>query len=358
MRTPALVVDDDPLVRKLLTTYLTDWDFECMEAEDGAAAWELLTRRPFSLVLTDLRMPRLDGMELLRRLVGETALPHAGDPEVAVIVVSGAADIDTAVEALRRGACDLLTKPLDLRLLPVSVTRALERRRLRIDRREYQQALEAMVDARTSELLTTYQETLAALGSALDTRDPETHDHALRVVEYAGEIARAMGLHGAPLRDLQWGAALHDVGKIGVPDGILLKPGPLTDEEWRVMRRHPQIGHQMLQSIPFLHGALPVVLHHHERWDGTGYPDGLAGEAIPLAARIFKAADVFDALTSARPYKQPLAPQDALAELSRTAGTELDPDVVAAVVRVFPVLSARAARRAHGGAPEPGPRAA
>jgi HD-GYP domain-containing protein (c-di-GMP phosphodiesterase class II) len=184
------------------------------------------------------------------------------------------------------------------------------------------------------ELSSTYDATLRALTAALDSRDHETNGHALRVTRLAVRLGQELGLTGAALNTLELGAVLHDIGKIGVPDAILLKPGPLTDAEWAVMRRHPVLGVEMLERVPFLHGALPLVRHHHERWDGKGYPDGLAGPAIPLGARIFAVADSFDAMTSRRPYRQPVSLRQARAELARCAGAQFDPAVVAASERI------------------------
>ena len=179
-----------------------------------------------------------------------------------------------------------------------------------------------------------YEGTLRALVAALDSRDHETEGHSQRVVAYARLIAAELGVAGADLATLEQGALLHDIGKIGIPDGILCKPGPLTNAEWLTMRQHPEIGASMLNGIPFLQPALPVVRHHHERWDGRGYPQGLRGETIPLAARIFAVADSFDAMTSDRPYRRGRPRAEARAELQRGAGTQFDPAVLAAFLRI------------------------
>jgi HD-GYP domain-containing protein (c-di-GMP phosphodiesterase class II) len=184
------------------------------------------------------------------------------------------------------------------------------------------------------ELHATYDSTLHALSAALESRDRETEGHALRVVAYTARLAQQAGLDRQQLQPLLRGALLHDVGKIGVPDSILNKAGPLTDGEWKEMRRHPLIGAQMLQEIPFLADALPVVRHHHERFDGSGYPHGLKGEAIPLGARIFSVVDTFDAITSDRPYRTARSVSEARAEIMRCAGTQFDPSVVEAFLAV------------------------
>lgn len=173
-----------------------------------------------------------------------------------------------------------------------------------------------------------YHSTLMALSRALDLRDTETEEHSLRVTDCALAIGRRLGLASGDLAALELGALLHDVGKIGIPDSILRKPGPLSAEEWDVMRRHPQLGHAILSGVDFLAGSLPVVLHHHEKWDGGGYPDGLAGDAIPLAARIFAIADAFDAITTSRPYKTSLPAETALQRIRADAGRHFDPRLV------------------------------
>ena len=179
-----------------------------------------------------------------------------------------------------------------------------------------------------------YDGTLHALVAALDTRDHETEGHSQRVVAYARLIAAELGVAGADLATLEQGALLHDIGKIGIPDSILCKPGPLTNAEWLAMRQHPEIGASMLSAIPFLQPAVPVIRHHHERWDGRGYPQGLRADMIPLAARIFAVADTFDAMTSDRPYRRGRSRQEARAELQRGDGTQFDPAVLTAFLRV------------------------
>jgi putative nucleotidyltransferase with HDIG domain len=184
------------------------------------------------------------------------------------------------------------------------------------------------------ELRDTYDATLRALATALDSRDNETAGHAQRVTRLAVRLGRELGLDAAALLELERGAMLHDIGKIGVPDAILRKPAPLTDDEWALMRRHAAAGAEMLADIPFLSDAVPLVRHHHERWDGRGYPDGLAGEAIPLGARIFAVVDAFDAMTSHRPYRRPMSLAQARAEVARCAGGQFDPAIAAAHARI------------------------
>jgi HD-GYP domain-containing protein (c-di-GMP phosphodiesterase class II) len=180
----------------------------------------------------------------------------------------------------------------------------------------------------------TCQATLDALTAAIAARDPATHAHSRRVHAYSGALARAHGVAERDIRDIEYGVLLHDIGKIGIPDTILRKPGPLTPDEWKIMRMHPEIGRGVVQGIPFLRGALPIVYHHHERWDGTGYPLGLRGQQIPLGARIFAVADAFDAMTFDRPYHRAVSLEAARAEVKRSAGSHFDPAVVATFLAI------------------------
>ena len=333
-RGDVLIVDDDPEVRDVLHQIFAAAGFQTLRAGDGRAGLEAFRAHRPRLILTDLGMPLLGGRELLHLVRDE-------DPDAAVIVLTGAADIKTAIECLKRGAYDFITKPVDVDELLVAAERALERRQLLIERRHYQATLEQRVEEATRDLEAayrqlqeTYRATLQALGSALDTRDIGTEAHSRRVHGYALATAQAYGLPAGEMLHLAHGVLLHDIGKIGIPDAILLKPGPLTQAEWDIMRQHPDIGARLIQDIPFLQGAIPIVRHHHERWDGTGYPDHLRGEAIPLGARIFAVVDAFDAMTFDRPYSRAISFDEARAEIRRSAGGHFDPAVVEAFARI------------------------
>lgn len=209
--------------------------------------------------------------------------------------------------------------------------------------RSHEQLLAYATDlgALNQRLRATYRQTLEALGRAVDRRDGMTGGHCVRVAEYSRIIGeRVLGSRLQPLQVLEYGALLHDIGKIAVPDAILRKDGPLTEDEWRIMRQHPCLGYEILHGIAFLTDALPIVLYHHERWDGAGYPEGLRGEAIPIAARIFSVADAFDAMTADRHYRRALSLDQAMAELQRNSGTQFDPAIVATVADVAEELYA------------------
>jgi response regulator RpfG family c-di-GMP phosphodiesterase len=249
-------------------------------------------------------------------------------------MVTGVVDFGTAVGTIRQGASDYVSKPFNLEEVRIVAERTLEKRRLIRENREYQQSLELKVADRTRELEASYESTLEAMITALDFRDNETHGHSRRVVEYARLVAEAMGVREPELTWIRRGAILHDVGKIGVSDATLRKPGKLDAAEWEEMKRHPEMGYRMLKHIKFLKPALDIVHCHQERWDGTGYPNGLKGEAIPLGARIFAAVDTFDAMTSDRPYRAALSIQTARDEIRRFSGIQFDPKVAEAFLSI------------------------
>jgi response regulator RpfG family c-di-GMP phosphodiesterase len=324
-----LIVDDDRQIRRVLSEFFEGAGFACMQAVNGKEGLLRFQAERPPLTVTDVQMPALSGVEFLRQA-------RALDPDAAFLVLTGVGDIQTAVESLKYGAYDFILKPVNMEELLNAAERALEHRALILERREYQALLERRVAEATRDLEATlgaleetYRSTLEALGSAIDTRDLGTQAHSRRVRGYSLTLARAHGMTGeADLRTLEHGVLLHDIGKIGIPDAILLKPGPLTPAEWKIMRSHPEIGRQLVEQIAFLRPAVPIVYHHHERWDGTGYPQGLKGEAIPLGARIFAVADAFDAMTFDRPYSRAINFDSARAEIQRSAGTHFDPAVV------------------------------
>jgi len=329
-----LVVDDEHAIAELLSRHLEREGYRVSVAFDGDEALETLHKATFDVVLTDIRMPGRDGIALL-----EAAKQL--DITLPVIVLTSMNDVDTAVRAMRLGADDYILKPFTLDALSISVERALERRELILNARRHQEELELAVEEKTrklrlalSEVQGTFNATVEAMVSSIEARDCETQHHCRRAREYSLMLAHRLGLRGRDLRDAGWGSLLHDVGKIGVADRILLKPGPLDDDEWAEMRKHPIIGYRLLSPIRFLHGAAQIVLHHHEKWDGTGYPYGKQGEEIPFGARVFMLADAIETITSKRSYKEALSFQVALEEIENSAGNHFDPLVVEAFRRV------------------------
>jgi response regulator RpfG family c-di-GMP phosphodiesterase len=325
-----LIVDDDDSVRDVISVLLKEEGYQCAVASSAEMALEMAAQEATPLVISDMKMPGKDGVWLLERL-------REYHPDTSVIMLTGFGDTEAAVDCLRRGATDYLLKPPRLTDLVRAIERALGKRRVELARRKYQKKLERKVRDRTTELRhalqdigVTYQNTLLALVSALDAREHETSDHSQRVVEYTVAIATKLGIAGHELEEIGRGALLHDIGKIGVPDAVLLKPGKLTPEEWVEMRKHPDIGFNMIAPIPFLSVPATIVLSHQERWDGQGYPRKLASNDIHIGARVFAVADTLDAMTSDRPYRKGTTFANAIAEITRCAGTQFDPEVVKA----------------------------
>jgi cyclic di-GMP phosphodiesterase len=328
-----LIVDDESDIRRVLRDLLCD-QYECSEADSAKKALRLLRAHEYQLVISDISMPGMSGLEMI---------PHVEEisPDTVVVMISGMLTVESAIEALRLGAFDYLVKPFDLRQVEAGVKRALEHRALLVAKRQHDEQLEELVELRTRELdqalsslEQAYRSTLRALTTALETRDAETHGHSERVVTYSLRLGQECGITNAQMKALEYGALLHDIGKIGVPDAILRKPAKLTEEEWVQMRAHPSHGQQILRGIEFLDGAARVVAQHHEKWDGSGYPLGLSGDDIDLCARIFAVADAYDAITSDRVYRKGKPYAAAVLELEEWAGRQFDPQVVAAFHRV------------------------
>ena len=361
-----LVVDDDPAIRALMVEVLREHGHLPSEAMSAAAALQRLRAAPVDLVVSDINMPGMDGVDLLREI-------KSLRPDTEVIMLTALSDLETAMRTMRLGAIDYLTKPFNIEQVRLTVARALEHRRLLLENRAYRAGLESRVAERTAalerktgeaedlfrRLNESYQTTLEALATALDTRDAETLGHSVRVASYAVAVAQRMGVTGAGLTDIYRGALLHDVGKIGIPDAILRKPGKLTAAEWHEMRKHPEIGARMLEGIRFLQGAVSIVLCHQERWDGKGYPQRLQGTAIPLGARIFAVVDTLDAMTSDRPYRRALPYETARAEIIQFSGTQFDPGVVERFLEIpeseWEAIRARVLREVSARTTEPEP---
>jgi putative nucleotidyltransferase with HDIG domain len=329
-----LIVDDEDNIRSILLRHLEDAGAECIACPNALDALEKLRHETFSLVISDIMMPGMSGMEFLR-------IVRQGNPETAFIMITGLLDINTAVDSFRTGALDFITKPFELSSIRRSVDRALQHHRQLMENRCHREWLEAEIRDRTCELKEALQEveesykiTLEALVTALDAREHETRAHSQRVREYTLTLAQTLDMNHADLVNVGRGALLHDVGKMGVPDSILLKPGRLNEDEWVEMKKHPQIGFNILQSIEFLSPAAEIVLCHQERWDGKGYPNRLAGSDIPIAARIFAVADTLDAMTSDRPYRKAMSFETAWNEIKACSGTQFDPCVVDAFLDI------------------------
>jgi len=333
LKSRILIVDDEHEITEILSALLS---VEHNRQQVGSAE-DALARLPetdFQLVISDITMPGMSGLEML-------PLVKSISPNTVVVMISGMQTVESAIGALRLGAFEYLMKPFDLRQVEAVVKRALEHYELIVAKQRYEDHLEELVEQRTAELdralnslEDAYRSTLRALTSALETRDSETHGHSERVVTYSLRLGKEYGLPSEKMKALEFGSLLHDIGKIGVPDSILRKPGKLTEEEWVKMREHPVHGQQILRGIEFLEGAARVVSQHHEKWDGSGYPLGLREEDVDVCARIFAVADAFDAITSDRVYRRGKSYQEAAQELDDWAGRQFDPKVVEAFHRV------------------------
>lgn len=327
----ALIVDDEPVIRDILDERLSQEGYDCSTSGSGEDALALIRESSFDVILSDLNMPGMSGLDLLAAVRREC-------PKAAFILVTGTQDVSTGIRAMKQGASDYVTKPFQPGSVIHSVEQALEKKRLEKELEAYQHGLEQMVEDRTTQLRgallrveETYDATLQALGAALDLRDSATEGHSARVTRYTLVMAETMGCASSDLRDIARGAYLHDIGKIGIPDGILLKQGRLTPEEKEVMETHVMIGYQLVKRIPFLAAAAEMVLTHQERYDGRGYPRGLKGGDIVIGSRIFAVADTLDAMTSDRPYRKALSIEQAISEIRSESGRQFDPSIV----RVF-----------------------
>jgi len=319
-----LVVDDEPRLRRVLVRLLEGEGFACAEAGSGVEALRELEKGPVPLVISDLRMPEMDGVTLLREIITRW-------PETAVIVVTAVAEVESAVACLQMGALDYVAKPFHLDEVRARVSQALDKRRLIIENRNYQQGLE---EARRIEEL--FLEGVHALVFALEAKDAYTRGHSMRVANYSVEIARALDLDKDSIDTIALGAELHDVGKIGVSESVLHKAGKLTEAEYRHIMEHTVIGARILgplmRDAP---AALSIVRSHHERLDGSGFPDSLKGDQIPFEARLVSVADAFDAMTSVRPYRPSLSVKNAMRELEEGQGVQFDAEIVKAFLRAF-----------------------
>ncbi len=340
-----LVVEDDAAVRALLRQLLGDAGCAVECAPNGPIALEACRRTAFALAMIDLRLPGMGGGELAEALAREF-------PEAAVIIATGVHDTPTAVACLRAGAFDYLTKPCDLDDVVVRVGRALERRRLLVENRRHQQELEARVRLETRAARRLFLGAIKSLSSALEAKDDYTRGHSERVSRIAGELTRRLGMAPREVRRVRLAGTLHDIGKIGVRESVLSKPGPLSAEEYRHVQAHSIIGERILAPVLVDSDTVSIVRHHHEHYGGGGYPDGLSASGIPLGARVLAVADAFDALTSDRPYRCRLAPEAALEVLRGGAGGQWQPTLVETLAQrleyVWPMIS-RARGRGEAG---------
>ena len=328
-----LVIDDDAGVRRLVCSLVRRRFPRCDAAASLGEARRLLALQRYDILFLDLTLPDGEGSRLLE----DRVLLH---PSSLVVVITGLLELDTAIQVIRRGAFDYIAKPFALGEFQERLDKAVEEWRSRQRYLRHQQHLEKLVSVMTDQVAAsseqiekTYDMAVAALGAALDLRDPETEEHCRRVSRNSLLLGQAMGLPPLALRNLRWSAYLHDIGKIGIPEAILSKSSSLNDAEMALIREHPLLGYRLIRNIEFLQQATDVVLYHHEKHDGSGYPYGLKGVEIPIAARIFAVIDAMDAMLYDRPYRRALSFAQLVAELKRHAGGQFDPEVVEVFLR-------------------------
>ncbi len=334
-----LVVDDDRRIRTVLADVLATEGYEVRQAGNGLEALEAMEQWAPDVVLLDIHMPLMDGLEAIRRIKANPSMKH-----IPIVIVTGTDDTEARLEALRLGADDFLLKPPHVAELTARVRSLVQVKAYHDHLLNYQRELEERVERRTRELRGTLDElsqandrlkrsslnTIYCLSRAAEYKDEGTAAHIQRIGHYARTISRQLGMSEDEQEMMLYATPMHDIGKIGTPDRILLKPGKLDAEEWKIMQQHTVIGAQILtvETNGFLDIARTIALSHHEKWDGSGYPEGLKGEAIPLPGRIAAAADVFDALSSNRPYKRASTPEESAQAVADSRGSHFDPQVV------------------------------
>ncbi len=329
-----LVVDDEEPIRNALKKFLTQQQFEVLTAASGDEALQQLRRHRVALILCDIRMPGTSGVDLVPQALEI-------EPDLAILMLTAVNDATSAALCMQRGAMDYLTKPIELADLGRAVQRALKRREMLLEHKQLNQWLKEEVTTRTAELQRERMKlerisiaTLEALVNALEAKDPYMRGHSARVADLAATVAAQVGMSDEHVEHVRVAGRLHDIGKIGTRESVLNKQGALTPEEFEHVKQHVLIGSQILAPLTHLGDVVGGVRSHHERWDGTGYPDGLRGEEIPVAARIIGAAEVYDALCTSRPYQEKMSPQQAVERMADLSGTVLDPKVYEALATV------------------------
>jgi putative two-component system response regulator len=330
-----LVVDDEEAIRNAVRRYLAQQGYEVAVAASGEEAVDVLRRRKVTGILLDVNLPGTNGIDLVPRLMEL-------EPTVAILMLTAVNDATSAALCMQRGALDYLIKPIDLAHLGRAIARALERRHTLLEGRQINQWLKEEVALRVAErrLEQATQErisvaTLEALVNALEAKDPYLRGHSARVADLSAGVAAHLQLPDEEIEVIRTAGRLHDIGTIGIREEVVNKQGPLSDQEYEHVKQHVLVGCQILAPLVHLHGVVSLVRSHHERWDGFGYPDRLAREAIPLGARIIGAVEIYDALTTARPYQEKMPPEEAVDRMRDLVGTAIDPaihDALEAVV--------------------------
>jgi putative two-component system response regulator len=321
-----LIVDDEPAIRQLLYQKLSAEGYRCEQAKNAEEALGVLGISPIALVILDIKMPGKSGSELLPEI-------KSSYPDTAVIMATAISDVSVAIGCLKQGADDYLCKPFNLDELSLAVERALEKRRLQLELKEYQQFLEEKVEQQTGEIRKVFLGAIEALVTALEAKDKYTAGHSRRVSEIALAIGSELRLSPQQTEDLRWASLLHDIGKIAVDQLVQNKPGKLTGEEYEHIMTHAHIGAEIVRPV-VNERIVEIIEHHHAHYNGSGLHQVVAGDDIPLGARILAIADAFDAMLSDRPYRTALPIAEAIDEIKRCSGTQFDPGVVTAFLRI------------------------
>ncbi len=319
-----LIIDDEEVILTILNELLTREGYEVDMARSGEEGIEIFRQDSFNLAIIDKNLEGRSGIDILKTV-------KEINPTVEAMIMTGYASLDSAIESIRLGAYDYILKPFEsLSGIAERVKRALEKQRMARGKIRLLEELRASHE----ELEKAYLETLKVVANTIEAKDPYTRGHIDRVMSISVKVAEDLGLEAEEIRDIQFASILHDIGKITIRVEVLTKPGRLSNEEYEHIKEHSLSGTKIIEGVDFLKGALPLVKHHQERYDGTGYPDGLNGEDIPLGARIITAVDSYDAMISDRPYRKGMAVEEAMEELKKNMGVHFDARVVAALMRV------------------------
>lgn len=324
-----LIVDDEKRILETFSLLLQEFGYSITTSSEPGHALDLVANSGFEIVFLDQFLGKINGTELMREM-------SSLNPDLSFVIISANGSTDLAVRCLKEGAADFISKPFFTSDLIKSIDYVNKKRELERDKKEFVERLASKLEKKTEELRQVYFRVLSSLAQAMEKKDIGTYGHSMRVKQYSGLIAAALDLTEEDRQNLKSAAMLHDIGKIGTSDFILGKPGPLDQHEIKVVRTHPQKGVDILKPLkknfPQLESILPAILHHHESYDGSGYPAGLSGENIPLLARIIAVADTYDAILSNRPYRSAANQRKAIDELSKNAGLQFDPRIVGAFI--------------------------
>lgn len=317
-----LIADDNIIFNNILKRSLKEFDYQIQETSDGNSTFKELSRNIYDLCLLDINMPGKSGLEILKEIKSNQNI------YTSIIMMTGDDDNQTIIKVMRLGADDYIQKPFELNELYVAIKKSLINHNIKLENIRYKKYLEEEVNNKTKEINKAFFDMITAVANAIEARDNYTGHHVKRVSEISVLIGRKLGFTAKKLNELKIGGILHDIGKIGVPDSILNKPGPLSKEEFAKIKLHPELGFNIIKNINSLKPIVSYILYHHEKYDGTGYPEGLRKENIPIEGRILALADALDAMTTSRPYREAFSKDKAYDEIIKNSGSQFDPNIV------------------------------